>query len=193
MFLAFLRCPKGFPKQILSPLILVQAMCLWTGLQLSILIINNSMTMMGNVSVGVTYNTRKIASEGKINEKLVEIMLSEGYFVQPPPKTTGRELYHATYATEWRAKSAELTGVVMDDRDFIATLTELTAASIAASYKKFSPGRISETVIGGGGSRNSYLLKRIEFQLEKRLGYHVDVFSHEKLGLDSDAKGKLFS
>ena len=116
-------------------------------------------------------------------------MLNEGYFVQPPPKTTGRELFHATYATEWRAKSKELTGVEMDDRDFIATLTELTAASIADSYKRYSPGRISEAVISGGGSRNLYLMKRIELQLEKRLGYRVNVFEHGKLGIDSDAKG----
>lgn len=50
---------------------------------------------------------------------------------------------------------------------------------------------MAESVVSGGGSRNVYLMKRIAAQLEKRLGYPVDVYSHEKLGMDSDAKEAL--
>ncbi len=47
-------------------------------------------------------------------------------------------------------------------------------------------------MISGGGARNSHLMKRIEAQLEKRVGYHVHVCTHEAFGINSDAKGKKF-
>ncbi len=59
----------------------------------------------------------------------MEKILQDDYFKRLPPKTTGRELFHGNYATQWRPKD-------MNDKDFIATLTELTAASIADAYAK---------------------------------------------------------
>lgn len=63
-------------------------------------------------------------------------MLQDEYFVKSPPKTTGRELFHAAWATNWRTKYEAKNGSI-SDFDWIATLTELTAASIAESYKRF--------------------------------------------------------
>jgi anhydro-N-acetylmuramic acid kinase len=33
----------------------------------------------------------KFASTGKLNAKLLDLMLSDPYFIKPPPKSTGRE------------------------------------------------------------------------------------------------------
>jgi anhydro-N-acetylmuramic acid kinase len=35
----------------------------------------------------------KLAALGKVNEKLLQIMLNHPYFTTKPPKTTGRELF----------------------------------------------------------------------------------------------------
>lgn len=35
----------------------------------------------------------KLAAQGKVNEKLLQIMLTHPYFAAKPPKTTGRELF----------------------------------------------------------------------------------------------------
>jgi anhydro-N-acetylmuramic acid kinase len=45
--------------------------------------------------------------------------------------------------------------------DIVATATLLTARSIAMSYERFLPEPITETLLSGGGAKNSALVREI--------------------------------
>lgn len=78
--------------------------------------------------------------------------------------------------------------------DFLATLTEFTARSIAHAYAQAlrlcdTGTRIGEVIVSGGGARNGFLLERVRACVREELGYDVRVSDHESIGVDSDAKG----
>jgi anhydro-N-acetylmuramic acid kinase len=51
------------------------------------------------------------------------------------------------------------------DEDIVATAVELTARSIADSYRRFIAEPISETILSGGGAKNPTLVKRISAEI----------------------------
>ena len=93
---------------------------------------------------------------------LVEHWLQQPFFQQPPPKSTGRELFGVAYLKQCLA---DAEGYHLSPADFLATLTELTAASIVYSYRKFLPQFPDEVLVCGGGSRNLYLKQRLQHYL----------------------------
>lgn len=102
----------------------------------------------------------KLASMGKVNVTLLHSLLSHPYFKKKPPKSTGRD----DFTLEALKKKVKKLNV-----DTVATLTELTAVSIANAYKDFILKKglpLSEIYFCGGGSFNSFLLKRIQFHLK---------------------------
>jgi anhydro-N-acetylmuramic acid kinase len=64
----------------------------------------------------------------------------------------------------------------------VATLTALTARSIADAYRRFLPA-VSECVVSGGGVHNATLLR---FLREALPG--VEVVTSDRRGVDPDAK-----
>ncbi len=67
--------------------------------------------------------------------------------------------------------------------DLLATLTELTAASIAHSYRTFLPHIPERVLLCGGGSRNFYLKQRLQLLLAS-----VPVLTTDEVGLSADFK-----
>jgi len=130
----------------------------------------------------------QLAATGQVAPDLVARWLAQPYFQQAPPKTTGRELFGAALAQTWYEEAKALN---LRDVDFVATITELTAASIADAYARFAPATVAQIVIGGGGARNPVLMDRIRAQVMQRLGHPVEVCTHEALGINSDAKEAL--
>ena len=112
----------------------------------------------------------ELASRGLCNDYLVERWLAHPYFQQSPPKSTGRELFSSPLAEKCWLEAAEAGLSIFD---FAATVTELTAASIAESYRLFAPMPVAEVVVCGGGARNPVLLKRIKAQAARRCGREV--------------------
>jgi anhydro-N-acetylmuramic acid kinase len=120
------------------------------------------------------------ASTGTPCFDLVEQWLSQEYFHLPPPKSTGRELFGVDYLHQC-IKDAE--SFQLNTADFLATLTELTAASIANSYRKFLPQMPQRVFLCGGGSRNLYLKHRLQQLLAT-----VPVSTTDEVGLSADFK-----
>ncbi|MBI3959391.1 MAG: anhydro-N-acetylmuramic acid kinase [Chloroflexi bacterium] len=120
----------------------------------------------------------RLARQGSPSIELITRWLNHPYFQRKPPKTTGRELFSAALARQWQeeAHSAGLSAV-----DFIATLTDLTAASIADAYVRFAPAPVAQVVVAGGGARNPVLMKRLVYHLCQRFGWDVPVLSHAEL------------
>jgi anhydro-N-acetylmuramic acid kinase len=133
----------------------------------------------------------KLAALGKVNEKLLQIMLNHPYFTTKPPKTTGRELFTFKLGEEWLAHKDKFS---MTEHDFLATLTELTAVSIAKAYKTWCPGHLERVTVAGGGSHNPYLMKRIQVNIEKEFNPLTEVCSlddNHAVSFNSEAKEAL--
>jgi anhydro-N-acetylmuramic acid kinase len=102
------------------------------------------------------------AASGTPCYPLVEQWLSHEYFHLPPPKSTGRELFGLAYLHDCLQDAQPYQ---LNWADFLATLTELTAASIVHTYDSFLVQRPDEVILCGGGSRNFYLKNRLELLL----------------------------
>ena len=120
------------------------------------------------------------AATGEPCMELVERWLQQDYFQQAPPKSTGREAYGTEYLTRcWaEARTEQLTPA-----DWLATLAELTALSVARSYRQFLPHLPDEVLLCGGGSRNHYLRDRLQVHLDP-----ARVATTDECGLDSNFK-----
>ena len=121
------------------------------------------------------------AARGRICQPLLDRWLSDPFFVQAPPKSTGREYFGQDF-TETCLSDAHAFGLTAADT--IATLTELTAASMIDSYRRFLPALPDRVLLCGGGSRNTYLRQRIQ----ARLGSSCSVQTTDEIGLNADSK-----
>ena len=125
-----------------------------------------------------------MASEGKVDQELLAMLQQDPYYSMPLPKTTGRELFGVQYVEKildyQRAHG-------LSDADVLATVTDLTAWSIADGYARYVLPRrqAAELVVGGGGSYNATLLG---FLRTRFAPYGVQVRTQEDLGWSSDAK-----
>jgi anhydro-N-acetylmuramic acid kinase len=115
------------------------------------------------------------AAAGRIDGALLDSLLDEPYFRQPPPKSTGRDLFHADWLD---AKLAQHPGVA--PADVQATLTRLTAVSIARAIEDSTAGQRAQAVyVCGGGAYNGVLLRDIA----EALGGKIPVASTDDLGV----------
>ncbi len=120
------------------------------------------------------------AASGTPCQPLVTQWLQQEYFHLPPPKSTGRELFGKDY---WEQCLQDALPYQLSPADILATLTELTAASIAHSYHSFLLQMPQQVLLCGGGSRNLYLKHRLQLLLPS-----VPVLTTDELGLSADFK-----
>lgn len=120
------------------------------------------------------------AAQGTPSKKLVNKWLEHDFFQQAPPKSTGRELFGQDYLTElWQNAQQEQ----LSSADWLATLSELTVASIVHSYRNFCPQFPEEILLCGGGSRNLYLRQRLQAELTS-----TKILTTDEVGLNGDYK-----
>jgi anhydro-N-acetylmuramic acid kinase len=120
------------------------------------------------------------AASGNICQTLVEEWLQHEYFHTPPPKSTGRELFGVDYLQQCFEDAEKYQ---LSPADFLATLTELTAASIVENYRLFLPRMPQTVLLCGGGSRNLYLKQRLQVLLGE-----IPVTTTDEVGLNADFK-----
>ncbi|NET39819.1 MAG: anhydro-N-acetylmuramic acid kinase [Cyanothece sp. SIO1E1] len=120
------------------------------------------------------------AATGTPCQALVQQWLQQDFFQQLPPKSTGRELFGPAYL---QSCLADAEPYQLAPADFLATLTELTAASIVESYRAFLPQMPDQVLLGGGGSHNVYLKDR----LQQRLG-SIELLTTDAVGVNADFK-----
>ncbi|MGF1600865.1 MAG: anhydro-N-acetylmuramic acid kinase [Thermosynechococcaceae cyanobacterium] len=118
------------------------------------------------------------AASGTPYQPLVDQWLTHPFFTEPPPKSTGRELFGPQYLQNCLQEAQALSPA-----DILATLTELTAAAIVLNYTQFLPRLPDQVLVAGGGRRNQYLCRR----LAHRLG-GIPVQATSEVGVDADAK-----
>jgi N-acetylmuramic acid 6-phosphate etherase len=124
-----------------------------------------------------------LAAQGRVDDTLLHELLQEPYLHQPPPKTTGRELFGAQFgARVW--ERAQARG--LREHDIVATLTAFTAYSIAHAYRDFLPTFPNEVIVSGGGARNTTLMRLLRELLAPARVMPIDEF-----GIPSEAKEAL--
>ncbi len=124
----------------------------------------------------------RIAARGRVNGELLTELMRHPYFRRRPPKSTGREQFGSHYLAqeiEPRAASAS----VRED-DLVATITALTARSIADAVRRFilPLGRVDQLIATGGGAHNPTLLRMIHDYLPE-----VEVLTAKAVGADGDS------
>ncbi len=116
-----------------------------------------------------------LAARGSVDERLLNAMLQDPYFSVSAPKTTGRERFGAQFLRAHAALDA------LSLEDAAATLTELTAATVAGALAA-EPG-VSLVIVSGGGASNATLMKRLQGRLQ-----HARVERSDAMGVSSEAK-----
>jgi len=124
-----------------------------------------------------------LAAAGHIDQALLQHLLEDPYFAQPPPKSTGRERYGAPFA-----EALVRRGATLATHDLLATATMLTAASIHEAYTRFIEARhpLDVVIASGGGRHNRFLMDALAARFAP-----VPVRPIDAYGLDADAKEAL--
>jgi anhydro-N-acetylmuramic acid kinase len=96
------------------------------------------------------------AARGTVDAELLAVLLDEPYYVEAPPKSTGKELFHLAYVQE-RVGDRQIAR-----DDLLATLTALSAETIANDLRRLG---VAEVIAAGGGTRNPTLMRELEQRL----------------------------
>jgi anhydro-N-acetylmuramic acid kinase len=115
----------------------------------------------------------KIAERGTVNTALLDELIADRYYRLKPPKSVGREQYGAAFVEQLKT-----TGLPIDD--LIATVTVLTAATVALAVRPLGP---VDLIVSGGGAHNPQIMAHLSgFLPDAALSRSTD---H---GIDADAK-----
>ncbi|MFT3790318.1 MAG: anhydro-N-acetylmuramic acid kinase [Rudaea sp.] len=114
------------------------------------------------------------AASGRIDDTLLKRLLSEPYFAESPPKSTGREVFHLAWLAE------HLRGLAIAPKNVQATLVALSALTIADAIHAHARDA-REVWVCGGGVHNPVLMAAIAQALAP-----IPVASIARLGIDPD-------
>jgi anhydro-N-acetylmuramic acid kinase len=131
----------------------------------------------------------KLAAAGTVDEALVEGILEHPFFKQAPPRSTGRETFGEAFVENLVTGGGPMRPE--DWPDLVATLTELTARSIARAYRDWvlpAVPSLDRVLVMGGGARNPTLVSRIA---EALAPIPVEVPDEGVLGVDPDFREAL--
>ena len=122
------------------------------------------------------------AAQGTPHQRLIDEWLKHPFFLLPPPKTTGREMFGHTYAMECLEACRKHQ---LSDNDCLATITELTVQTITDYIEQFITRQnpIDVLYVSGGGVHNQTVMRRFGELLSDTSVEPVD-----NSGISSDAK-----
>jgi anhydro-N-acetylmuramic acid kinase len=112
-----------------------------------------------------------VAARGRVDEALLADLLAEPYYRLPPPKSTGKELFHEGYLDPFPG---------IETVDLVATLTALTARTVAHAVRGAG---VDTLVVSGGGAANPTLMAMLGAELPG-----VRLVPSADLGAPRDAK-----
>ncbi|MGW0478426.1 anhydro-N-acetylmuramic acid kinase [Nonomuraea sp. NPDC003214] len=111
----------------------------------------------------------KLGAAGTVDENLLRELLAEPYYRLEPPKSTGKELFTPGYV-----KAA------LPQADLVATLTALTAETVAAEVRRH---RLDTVIVSGGGARNPTLMGMLRARASQ-----AEFVTSDELGVPADGK-----
>ena len=123
------------------------------------------------------------ALRGQVQQTLLDQLLTDPYYDQPPPKSTGRERYGQDFIAQLLAQQSDATPA-----DLMATAGMLTVSALHLAYLRFIEphDRLDTLIVSGGGKHNPFLMQHLA-----RLFAPIPVHTADAYGLDGDAKEAL--
>jgi len=123
-----------------------------------------------------------LAARGEVHDLLLNELSGGEYFQREPPKRS--------CGKEWSSPAVQRVEMMAGKhrcraRDLIATLTELTARTVAGNVLKMTE-RPHEVILVGGGAKNIHLAGRIRTLLSP-----CSTYAAERYGLDLRAHGAV--
>ncbi len=120
------------------------------------------------------------ALRGQVSDDILARAMTDSYFHQLPPKSTGREYFNEGFLDF-------LLGLGRDIpfEDMIATVSCLTPKSIADALRRFVPADNfpEELIVSGGGIHNRFFMEKLGAFLPE-----MKVVSSSEYGIDPDFK-----
>ena len=117
------------------------------------------------------------AAGGSVDGKLLDLLLADPYFALQAPKSTGVEYFNYRWLRS-RLDGRQPDEVQASLQDIQATLSELTARTVAAAVSKTAA---EELLVCGGGTHNLDLIRRLQ-----RLLPEARVETTASRGIDPD-------
>jgi anhydro-N-acetylmuramic acid kinase len=126
----------------------------------------------------------KLALRGRVNEQTVEGLLDHPFYRTPPPRSTGRDTFGASFVEAFlsRAREPSREAGEASAADLMATATALVARTVALAVTDHLPALPRQVIVAGGGIHNRALMG----ELEARLG--VPLVSSAEYGVNPDAR-----
>lgn len=118
---------------------------------------NLLMDLWSHTHLGTAYDHNgDWAASGSVNRALLQQFKSDGFFTQPAPKSTGRELFNLDWLN---AQLKDYTS--LPPQDIQATLLALSAETISEAIDELE-NPVQEVFVCGGGAHNSALMSALE-------------------------------
>ena len=110
------------------------------------------------------------ARSGQVIEPLLKALLAHPYFALPAPKSTGREDFNMAWVDSILEQVAhQHPNLAYSPADVQATLSELTAVSVAQAIMYTTDNVTGELFVCGGGAYNGLMLARLQAHLPQWL------------------------
>ncbi|MCF6764735.1 anhydro-N-acetylmuramic acid kinase [Thiotrichales bacterium 19S3-7] len=113
------------------------------------------------------------AASGMVYEQLLNLLLTDPYFKKSYPKSTGKEYFNQKWLNSYLTQIDN----PLKPEDIQATLSQLTAKTIANAILKAQP-ETESVYLSGGGAYNTDLVKRLKLELQP-----ISVDTTETLGI----------
>ncbi len=131
-------------------------------------------------TLGMPYDQDgRLAASGRINEALLATLLKEPFFGQSVPKSTGRDLFNPDWLDRQLAAFRSVSSDRLSAEDVQATLTALSAQTIANDVRRHAPN-CATVYVCGGGARNPVLLDMLEQRLNRRMDPAGDALADDR-------------
>lgn len=118
----------------------------------------------------------ELAHRGTVNSGLLKMLLTDPYFTEPPPKSTGREYFNMNWLTDYLGNLNK----PFEPIDILSTLNQLTVSTIIADVNKYAADT-TELLVCGGGAKNKTLMNKLASELN-----NCNVATTEKYGVNPD-------
>ncbi len=127
----------------------------------------------------------RLAARGTADPAVVDRLMEAPFFRQPPPRSTGREVFGDALVRELAGDQGLEPGRPDEGwADLLATLVALTARSVGDAYRRWIvPRGVAEVFLTGGGARNPVLAEAVGRELAP-----LPVRPGAELGMNPDAR-----
>jgi len=123
------------------------------------------------------------AKRGRVDKNLFRWLMRHPFLRQPPPKSTGREMFGESFLQRILERSKRLG---LAPHDVVATLTAFTASSVADAIERFvlpKVGSVDELIVSGGGANNPVLMAMLKERMPQ-----ISIHRSDEFGINADAK-----